>query len=217
MLARAANRAVRVGDRLRRAHAEASAATAALHHLDAAIITLNCDGRVRSASPTADALMASRDGISSKGGRLAALYRQDQPALDRLLSDILDPARCIEAEAREIRLRRDGGRAALRVSAVAIHKRLPNFGFDDGAAAVLIVRSAAPAAPRLDALVALWGLTPAKARLAVHLLKPLSLADAAEALGIGHETARSHLKALFAKTGTRRQTELVLRLTSGMT
>jgi DNA-binding CsgD family transcriptional regulator len=60
-----------------------------------------------------------------------------------------------------------------------------------------------------DGLVALYGLTPAEARLASLLAAGWSLAEAAEKLSIQLSTARGVLKAVFAKTGTRRQASLV--------
>jgi DNA-binding CsgD family transcriptional regulator len=60
-----------------------------------------------------------------------------------------------------------------------------------------------------DGLVALYGLTPAEARLASLLAAGWSLSEAAEKLSIQLSTARGVLKAVFAKTGTRRQASLV--------
>jgi DNA-binding CsgD family transcriptional regulator len=57
-----------------------------------------------------------------------------------------------------------------------------------------------------------FDLTPAQARLVVHLVAGTSLRSCAKALGIKYETARSYLKSVFLKTGTHRQAELVLRV-----
>jgi len=61
-------------------------------------------------------------------------------------------------------------------------------------------------------LMRLHGLTPAEAAVTVELLQGRSLEAAAAELGIALQTARTHLKKVFAKTGTRRQSELVLLL-----
>lgn len=60
-----------------------------------------------------------------------------------------------------------------------------------------------------EGLAALFGLTPAEARLASLLADGLSLHEAAGQLAIQLSTARGVLKAVFAKTGTRRQASLV--------
>ena len=52
-------------------------------------------------------------------------------------------------------------------------------------------------------------LTPAEARLAVHLASGSSLSDAADVLGVTYSTVRAQLRAIFDKTATHRQTELL--------
>jgi DNA-binding CsgD family transcriptional regulator len=59
-----------------------------------------------------------------------------------------------------------------------------------------------------------YGLTPAEARVAVLLASGLSLDAIAERLGIGANTALTHLKSIFGKTDTRRQGELIRLLLS---
>ncbi|HEX2257214.1 MAG TPA: helix-turn-helix transcriptional regulator [Afifellaceae bacterium] len=54
-----------------------------------------------------------------------------------------------------------------------------------------------------------YGLTAAEERLALLILQGLRLAEAETVLGIRHSTARTHMKRIYAKTGTRRQVELV--------
>jgi DNA-binding CsgD family transcriptional regulator len=55
----------------------------------------------------------------------------------------------------------------------------------------------------------MFGLTPAEARLATTLATGAALDDITDAFGIARETARKRLKAVFAKTATSRQAELV--------
>ena len=73
-------------------------------------------------------------------------------------------------------------------------------------------RAQVPWAP----IAACLGLTPAEARLASHLAGGTSLEEASESLGVSIHTARTQLKAVFAKTGTRRQGELVALLMQGV-
>lgn len=61
----------------------------------------------------------------------------------------------------------------------------------------------------------LYALTPAESRLAWLLVGDFSLAEAAAQLGITQNTARTVLKRVLAKTGTRRQASLVRLLLSG--
>jgi DNA-binding CsgD family transcriptional regulator len=68
--------------------------------------------------------------------------------------------------------------------------------------------------PREQFLQAKFGLTPAETRLVLLLVKGESLESCAIALNIKYETARSALKSIFQKTGTHRQTELVLMVSN---
>ena len=54
-----------------------------------------------------------------------------------------------------------------------------------------------------------YACTPREAALGSALVEGCTLAEAATALGISIHTARTHLKRLFRKTGTSRQTEFL--------
>ena len=64
-------------------------------------------------------------------------------------------------------------------------------------------------ADRCEQLADLFGLLPSEARLAWAIASGLSLQEAAQELGLTIETARHYSKIIFAKTGARRQAELV--------
>jgi DNA-binding CsgD family transcriptional regulator len=66
--------------------------------------------------------------------------------------------------------------------------------------------------PRVEELSRLFGLTAAEAKLANVLSRGVSPGRAAQELGIARETARNQLKAIFTKSNTHRQSELVALL-----
>ena len=66
-------------------------------------------------------------------------------------------------------------------------------------------------------LQSLYGLTGAEAELVGLLSRGASLEEAADRRGVTLNTARSQLKQAFAKTGTRRQGELVQFVLTGLT
>ena len=68
----------------------------------------------------------------------------------------------------------------------------------------------------IDLLRRHFGLTPAEARLALHLIAGETLRSAEAKLSITYETARTHLKNIFSKTGTCRQAELVVVLVTAL-
>jgi DNA-binding CsgD family transcriptional regulator len=82
-----------------------------------------------------------------------------------------------------------------------------------GARALLVLNDLeGTAAVNPDMLRKVFELTPAQARLAETLATGSSLETAAIELGVTVETARNHLKAIFNRTGTHRQGELVALL-----
>src|SRR6185436_12625019 len=60
----------------------------------------------------------------------------------------------------------------------------------------------------------LYGLTEREAEIASLMLHGASVGDVCVKLGIAARTARTHLEALFAKTGAHRQSDLLLLLLS---
>ena len=98
--------------------------------------------------------------------------------------------------------------APIRLAGFRLHRR-------DPAVAVLFSDpDQAPVAPAA-LLHQLYGLTAAEARLAVDLCAGDDLREIAARNGLSIATVRTHLKHLLAKTGTRRQGELVSLLLRG--
>ena len=68
--------------------------------------------------------------------------------------------------------------------------------------------------PPETVLRSVFGLTVMQAKLARLIASGQSLESAGDELGISQETARTHLKVVFAKTDTHRQAELTAMLSS---
>ena len=64
-------------------------------------------------------------------------------------------------------------------------------------------------ADRCDQLGELFDLIPSEARLALALSRGMSIAEAADELGISRESARTYSKRIYAKTGARGQADLL--------
>jgi DNA-binding CsgD family transcriptional regulator len=77
------------------------------------------------------------------------------------------------------------------------------------AALVFISDPDAKPTSRAVVLRALYGLTPTECRLIDYLVQGHEVASAADLMRITVETARFHLKAIFRKTGTARQSHLI--------
>jgi len=77
---------------------------------------------------------------------------------------------------------------------------------------IVVTPVAVPAAPLTQVLMGLFDLTPAEAKVARGIAAGLDVRQLATMLALSRETVRSQLKAVLAKTGTRRQAELGLML-----
>lgn len=111
-----------------------------------------------------------------------------------------------------------GGDAAARLRLDLLPAGDPWLAASEAVALVSFVPDdpAGRPAPGLAPLLRLlYDLTESEARLAARLAAGEALADCARALGIRPETARTHLRNVFAKTGTRRQSELVRLVLAG--
>lgn len=80
---------------------------------------------------------------------------------------------------------------------------------------MLLVRDAREERRRaLARAAAFFGFTGAEMRLVTALYEGCSVPDAADRLGVAPTTARSHLQSVFAKTGVRRQGDLLTLLSN---
>ena len=97
----------------------------------------------------------------------------------------------------------------IRVLPVAGPARTPILG----ASALLVISDLnRRAQPQPSVLAETFGLTRAETRLASIMAAGISIERAAGQLGLSRETVRNQLKAVFAKTTTNRQSELVALL-----
>ncbi|OHV81788.1 helix-turn-helix transcriptional regulator [Ensifer sp. LCM 4579] len=167
---------------------------------------LGPQGSVARLNPAAEALIGSDFTLSR--GVLRAVGRENNAALQRLVSAALAPPFPSTApEERPVAIRRTGRKPL-------IVRALPTIGllsdvFAHTRALLLVDDLDELPAPPADALPSMFGLTRAETRVAASLAAGNELSQAAGALGISSGTARNHLKAIFAKTETHRQRELI--------
>lgn len=172
-----------------------AALLAGIEHLGVALLLLDRRGRVLFA--TRQALEQQGRGLTVAKDRLhlgpASTQHALQAALHRLERGGLPPASALISE---------GPSGALELSVLS--------GVVPGAAAVLVIKPL----PARSSLGASFGLTSAEERLCLALKEGCTLREAAERFQVSIHTVRSQLQAVFHKTGTHRQTQL-LRLLSG--
>ena len=74
---------------------------------------------------------------------------------------------------------------------------------------MLVTPVESSSAPTTGVLQGLFDLTPTEAKVAQGICGALSVDAVAASLGVKRETVRAHLKAVMAKTGVKRQAELI--------
>ena len=188
---------------------EAESFRAAFDAVPTGIVLVSGTLDILHANEAAQVLLSDGDPIARHGGKLVVPFALGQ----RALADAVMLANSDEA----LIGRRGFGIPARTASgdAVVLHV-LPmrrgalRPGLNPSAAAAVFVAAATTPGPAPEqALAALFDLTPAEARVFGSIGTGRSIADTAEALGIGRETVRTHLLRVFTKTGTNRQAELV--------
>lgn len=186
-----------------------SSATNALNAVRQAVIAIDRFGRVLDTNAVADSIFD--DDIHVKNRRLFVADLAARLALEKLADRLRITPDTAPLPSDPIVVRRDGkGAIIARVLPVHGAARSPFLG----ARALLTLTPLDPRpGPNAALLTKAFALTPAEARLASLIAEGLNLEKAAEELGIARETARNQLKAVFAKTGTHRQGELVAILT----
>jgi DNA-binding CsgD family transcriptional regulator len=186
-----------------------SSATNALNAVRKPAIAIDRLGFVLDANAGAEALFD--ENIRIRNRRLVVGDADAKGCLDKLTDRlrITSDMATLPCEPVVIR-RREKSPVVLRVLPVHGAARTPFLG----ARALLTLTAIEPrAGPKPALLSKTFGLTPAESRLASIIAKGLNPEQAAEELGVSTVTARNQLKAIFAKTNTHRQGELIALLT----
>ncbi|HEY8329976.1 MAG TPA: helix-turn-helix transcriptional regulator [Pseudomonas sp.] len=199
-------RALRLYAHLDRVESACRLYVGTLERMGIGSILLDEAGGICRINRAAEAILAEGDSLQLHNGMLEAVAPRDDRRLWRLIKQAAagrNGSGLVEA----IALDRGGQPGGLSV----LVRSIPLAAEAGRAAAVeLILRdSNRPAQPSEPLLRQLYQLTPAEASLAVLLGEGLTLEESAARLGISRNTARSHLRAVFAKTGVKRQTALV--------
>lgn len=183
----------------------------AVNRLSVATLVLDEAGGVLQLNDVARELLGQADGLKLVGSRLEASYPSDNRELHKLIRDAVDSKHAPQPlGAREaLSVARPSGQVSLGV----VVEPVPGTEWAEGRGqpAVMMYIRDAVGKSQVDNRVAkeLFNFTPAETVLALQLANGLSLEEAAENLGIMRNTARAHLRAIFSKTGVRRQAELV--------
>lgn len=159
----------------------------------------------------ASAVLESGDGMRRDG---ADRLRLADEALDGMLGLMLDPGAPQEGQARTLTRTMHRCGAPLRVTLASSGQSLVERYFAGPTVTVLMSEVERMGTLPAELLATTFGLTSREVDVTMGLVAGHSLQAISERLNISYETARTHLKQIFAKTGTRRQAELLARLYS---
>jgi DNA-binding CsgD family transcriptional regulator/PAS domain-containing protein len=166
--------------------------------------------RVRAASPAAQRLAAVADGIRlDRTGRLTLADPEAERHLARSVASTVTDAAALT---KLIRAGRPGEGGAYTVM---VSRFVPPLQ-SGPALALVVVHDPASRRPPPDALNALFGLTPRESELVHALLQGLSLEEHCAQSKTSRNTAKTHLRAVFHKTGARSQADLVRRVLTAL-
>lgn len=205
--------AIRIQSRLEGIQAGRHAASGTLERLPLAVIFLDRRCRVVEMNSTARRIVEAGDGVKLVRGVLVALDTRADVQLQRMIFGA--------AAASSGRLLQYGGALSLPrpdgrhpLSAMVAPTGVTGiFPASRSAWVVVLIeeptrRTIAP----FDKFTKSYRLSRTEAALVSRLVGGLSLSQAALQLGVRDNTARSHLKHVFVKTGARRQADLVRRV-----
>jgi DNA-binding CsgD family transcriptional regulator/PAS domain-containing protein len=175
-----------------------------------AVALIGRDGRVVHANTRFT--RCAGDGINIEAGRLGSWKVEVDRALAAAIERALRHDGTVRHPLAPVVLPRRSGRRPLIAHITPLAGRAPEALRHVVAIVTLTDLEAAGGVPSEAMLQQAFNLTPAEARLAAQIAAGRSLPEIARADGTSHETLRSQLKAVFAKTGTARQAELAVLL-----
>lgn len=201
-------------DRTREHAPHDRALSKALDTMPHGVLIVNSALRIRYLNRTARDTLGRNRGIEFRNDTLGIVDK----LLDQRLRDLVLTA------VEQAKLGREHASGALFVSSPMSREHIelivapvPDTSASTSELSVLIYLFDAnsPRQVSYDVLTRLYGLTQTEAKLAQLMTNGMTLDDAAEELEISVNTARTHLKHIFHKTGINRQTELLHRIVSG--
>jgi DNA-binding CsgD family transcriptional regulator len=174
------------------------------------------EGRPQLANRAALAILEKKDGLALSVSGLVADRASDTRLLQHLLHEAITTPERGEPQGSPVTLPRKVAQSSLIVRVIPGPGLGCWPGTDDRSALMMLYDQDLGLEVDESVLVKLYGLTRGEASLAAQLLRGKSIEEAAEALFISPHTARTHLKRIFMKTDTHRQTELVVRIFSSV-
>ncbi|CAH0992573.1 hypothetical protein SIN8267_02706 [Sinobacterium norvegicum] len=201
--------AVEIFMELQSAQLERELYLAAMGEMAMGVIVLDEKARVIRKNEAADRLVSADNGLLLRGDKVVIDDREENKQLVGYIEEILALRQCGEAVApRVCKTEFAPGvlKLAILLRAIPVNQSPKS---NQPCIALFISDPQHRREAPTSALTALFGFTPAESALAMRLANGLTLDEASAELGVSRNTAKSHLSAVFSKTGVTRQTKLV--------
>ena len=185
--------------------------------LPTGVIVLDAQRRPVVTNRSADRIIGLQDGFGIGPNGPYASAARENAAMQKLIADALEAAPGRELEVSGfMAIPRPSERRAFTAWIAALMAAPAGSAGGDAVIALFISDPEAGQVSATEVLETVYSLTRAEAELVRLLSQGHSLDTVAELRGITMNTARSHLKRVFAKTDTKRQGELVRLVLTGV-
>ena len=200
-------RAVALGFRLDGYRAIQRAEYAVLDQLASGVILLDQRNRILYVNAAAQCFGLEGSALSLRGGTLRARSQAHAKRFDDL---ILAAQHGMPASAMSIPRCGDGQLLTVLISSVRGRdiERFADMSMPDAAVLIFIVDPVSSNGVSISWIMEAYGLTPAEARVALAASTGASIPIVATSLLLSQNTIKTHLRRVYAKTGTSRQAEL---------
>ncbi len=199
--------AMRLKEAIDRKSSLAQSALAAFENVSFGFAIVSATGSVHHANSPMRRVLDSNPNLGIRNGKLTALSRPEHSALEQLIRRAAEATTGVGGF-----LRLGSGPASERVMVVVSHLPQESFWATTRSRSVAVFVSApSRRSPWSESspIRSAFGLTFAEARVAMLLAGGMPTPAIASELGVRTSTIRAHLKAIFAKTGTHSQAELL--------
>ena len=187
---------------------DVAALRSALDRVDVAVMLIAKSGTLSFANEAARKLLEAGTGLLERNGKLQAATRAENVTLGVLITHVIDASEHLDSldKVPLLTIERDGSSPLIVAVLPAPH---PVSEEGEIAALVFAVDPDMEIRELAMPVCRAFGLTRAETDLACGLASGLSVQDAAAAMHVKLETARTYLRSIFSKTGTNRQADLV--------
>ena len=197
-----------ISDALNLTTIRADALGATLNALISGVYLTDRHGQIVYMNRAAKRQVDTSNAVCVANSHLSPVDRKAGLALDRAINEATGDQADLPTNGFTIALPA-GDNAGLIATVLPLTSGEPQGGAFSGMVAIFVQGPNEMSPSPGQAFAELYGLTTSELRVLLAMVPGLSVKEAAKGLGIGENTAKTHLQHIHSKTGTSKQTELV--------